>query len=121
MANSLTKYQDKLAAANTRFKRYREGERKTEKMIVAGAVSGATAYAIGYFEQTNPQQMLIAGMHASLLFGGFATLAGAMGWLGPESYIAAAAGVGALDAYLFEQGVAKGQAHVAAHPQAQTA
>lgn len=118
MANALTRYQDKLQQANSRFKKYREGERKMEKLIVAGAVSGITAYGIGYFEQTNPQQMLISGFHASLLFGAVATAAGVMGWLGPESYIAAAAGVGALDAYAFERGVAQGQAHVAAAAQA---
>lgn len=79
------------------------------KVAHAGA-SAIAAFGLGYVKERYPDRSTVAGMDLSLVFGGAAFAAGAMGWTG-EDELALAVGGGALSVYAHEKGRELGKDH----------
>lgn len=77
------------------------------KQGVNSALTVGTAYGVAYFENRFPERAKVADMQISLVVGGLALTAGAMGWTG-EDEIVMAIGNGALAANAASRGAAMG-------------
>jgi hypothetical protein len=77
---------------------------------VNSALTVGSAFGLSYLENRYPERAELAGMRLSLVVGGLALTAGALGWTG-EDELALAVGNGALSANAAQRGATMGAEH----------